>query len=162
MEMLAAIFVISMGAMGVFSLVSQALSYTNITSSRLVAIYLTQEGIEIVRNIRDNNFLEINKGLEGVQWTDNLSPCDTGCEADYTDFSLVPIIGNPRPLRIDGGFYNYNFGMATVFTRKITTVLIDSGGDGQPYKIEVSVEVTWQERGRTHKVNAQEELYRWY
>jgi prepilin-type N-terminal cleavage/methylation domain-containing protein len=165
MEMLAAIFVISVGAMGVFNLVSQALSYINITSSRLVAIYLAQEGMEIARNIRDNNFLQINAGLipdPEDQWTNNLSGCEAGCEADYTDPSLIQIVGSPRPLRIDGGFYNYSSGTATNFTRKITTSLVDLDDDTKYDRIEVSVEVKWQERGRTHQVNVQEHIYYWY
>ena len=154
-EMIAALFVVSMGIMGVFSLVSQTISYISITSSRLTAIYLSQEGMEIIRNIRDSNFLKINKGEEG-NWDDGLS------NGQYYNFDYesqsVPdntnCSGN-NYLDISGDFYKC-FGSGR-FQRKAQITKIP-----EENKIEVKVEVSWQERGRTHKVVAREDLYQWY
>lgn len=163
-EVLGAIFIITMGVMGIFSLVPQAVSFTTISSSRLVATYLAQEGIEIVRNIRDTNLLKIHKGLMPEDdWTNGLTGCAGGCEADYND--TVLFISADRYLTLFGGFYHYlhmDPRLLTKFKRKITVFDIeDLDGSPPTDRIKVSAEVTWEERGRTHRVTAQENLYRW-
>ena len=50
-EVLVATFVITLGVAGGLVVVSQTTAFTQITSSRLTATYLAQEGIEIVKNI---------------------------------------------------------------------------------------------------------------
>ena len=153
MEVLVAIFLITVGVLGAMALVNQTTTFTQGTSSRLVAAYLAQEGIEIVRNIRDSNFLKIHKGEAGVNWDTGLTGCTGGCEADYNDSVLISA---DRYLKIDAGFYNYDSGLDTPFKRKIT--ITPDGSD----ILKVSVEVSWQERGRAHQVTAQENLYQWW
>ena len=153
-EMIAALFVMSVGIMGVFSLVSQTISYISITSSRLTAIYLSQEGMEIIRNIRDSNFLKINK-REGGNWDDDLL-AGSHYNFDYESQTVPDNIncsGN-NYLDINGDFYKCSISGQFERKAKITKI-----GDD---KIDVVIEVSWQERGRTHKVVARENLYQWY
>ena len=151
MECLVAIFLITVGVIGAISVVNQTTTFTQVTSSQLIGAYLAQEGIEIVRNIRDTNFLKIHKGEEGINWDTGLTGCTGGCETDYNDPALISA---DRYLKIDGGFYNYDSGENTLFKRKIII---------QPDTniLKVQVLVSWQERGRTHQVTAQENLYNW-
>lgn len=155
-ETLIAIFLVSVGVAGALTLVSQTIAFTRITSSRLIALYLGKEGIEVVRNIRDSNFLKIHKGVEGINWDTGLTGCTAGCEADYNDPSLVSA---SRYLRINGGFFNYDSGPNTAFKRKI---IVTSGTDRGTPILRVSVEVSWQERGKTYQVAVQENLYKWW
>ncbi len=153
-EMLAALFVVSVGIMGVFSLVSQTISYISIISSRLTAIYLSQEGMEIIRNIRDSNFLKINKG-EVVSWDDGLFNGQY-YNFDYESQAIPDNIncsGNNH-LDISGDFYKCLVSGRFQREAKITKI-----GDNQ---INVVIEVSWQERGRAHQVVVQESLYQWY
>ena len=153
-EVLAAIFLITVGVMAALIVINQTTVFTQVTSSRLVASYLAQEGIEIVKNIRDSNFLKIHKGIIAEEhWIDGLTGCEGGCEADYDDSGLVSA---DRYLKINGGFYNYDSGIETAFKRKIT--ITPDGSD----ILKVLVEVSWTERGRTHQVTAQENLYKWW
>ncbi len=149
-EVITAIFVITVGVGGAVTLINQTLGSIKTTSSKLVASYLAQEGIEIVKNIRDSNF------LTGDDWADGLtgsSGCTDGCEGDYTSQSLTS--GSGRKLKVDSGFYGYFGTEETPFERKITiTPNVDA--------LEVLIEVSWQERGRTYKVIAQENLYDWW
>lgn len=161
-EMLCAIFLITIGAAGVFSLVSQTISFTNTSSSKLVALYLAQEGIEIVRNIRDSNWLEARTNPE-ILWDDGLPQGDW--EADYRTTALTQsYIG--RYLNIDtNGLYSYSSGTQTKFQRKITIsdkANLDGDIEEIPDIMKVSVKVSWQERGRTYQVTVLENLYRWY
>lgn len=152
LEVIAAIFVLTVGAGAAFTLIQQTLISTSLVEDRFIASYLIQEGIEIVKNIRDTNWLEEDDWDEGL----NTSECQNGCEADYTFTSQpdpsLPAFGSGRFLNIDGDdFYSYSAGTATKFKRKIT---ISDGGE--PDKMKVSVQVSWLERGRTHSLEALE------
>ncbi len=67
LEVLFTILVISIGALTAFVVVQQIISQTFSSSYRLTAAYLAKEGIEIVRNTRDTNW------LEGENWDNGLS-----------------------------------------------------------------------------------------
>lgn len=123
LEVLAAIFILTMGIGGAFVLVSQTAVSSQLASAKLTASYLAQEGIENIRNIRDSNFLKIHKG-ETAGWLDGLADSEVSID------------------------------LGTSFKRKITVTNFTDWA-------EVSVEVSWQERGRSHKVAAQEALYKW-
>jgi prepilin-type N-terminal cleavage/methylation domain-containing protein len=154
-EMIAALFVVSVGIMGVFSLVSQTISYVSIISSRLTAIYLSQEGMEIIRNIRDSNFLKINKGEE-INWDNSLS------DGQYYNFDyrsqIIHDINNCSGKDyldiIDSSFYKCS--SSGKFQRKVQIIKI--GVD----EMDILIEVSWQERGRSHQVIVRESLYQWY
>lgn len=156
LETLTAIFVFSAGILGVFAVVQLVISATSISSSRLVASYLAQEGIEIVRNIRDSNWLE-QRADPIIAWDRNLScpflPCQW--EADYNDQFLLTYGG--QYLKYDGEFYNYSFGEETRFQRKITITKNPEELD----ILKVWVQVFWEERGRSHEIMVQENLYNW-
>lgn len=152
LEVIVAMFIVTMGVGAVFALVNQTLNSSRIISSKFTATYLAQEGIELAREIRDSNFLKIHKGVATSSWDAGLTSCQAGCEADYNDTSLV---SNSRYLKIDGGFYNYDFGVDTAFRRKIT--ITTSTAD----ILKVSVEASWQEQGRSHQITVQENLYNW-
>ncbi|MBA7596520.1 hypothetical protein ES703_03494 [subsurface metagenome] len=70
-EIVVAIFLITVGTVGAFSLIQRTIAFTVISSSRLVAANLAQEGIEIIRNTRDTNWLSGNpwdQGLSSGGW----------------------------------------------------------------------------------------------
>ncbi|MBZ9569598.1 prepilin-type N-terminal cleavage/methylation domain-containing protein [Patescibacteria group bacterium] len=159
LETIIAIFIITIGIVGVSSLVSQTIGSVTISSQRLIAAYLAQEGIEIVRNIRDTNW------LEDVAWDEGLGVGDW--EGDYTDTQsffypcspipfTCPTRGFPlHSLKINGGFYNYSSGTDTEFQRRIT--IFDKTAD----MFKVSVSVGWRAKGKTYQIEAQENLYNW-
>jgi hypothetical protein len=156
MEAIVAIFVITTGLVGVLSLVSQTISSSTFSKDKLIAAYLAQEGIEIIRNIRDTNWLEGGTN----PWDEGLTGCTGGCIADYTyseqlDPTLPAYTG--QFLNIDSNsYYSYSAGTPTKFQRKITI-----GAGPIADSMNVKVEVFWQEKGAPHKVEAQENLYNW-
>lgn len=151
-EVLIAMFVVVLGAGALFALVQQTTSFVTNPSSQLIASYLAHEGNEIVRNIRDTNFLKIHKGLE-ANWDDGLTGCSAGCEADFNDSVLGSF--QDRFLKIGGGLYTYDSGTNTIFKRKI---IVDSE---ETDVLEVETQVSWFEKGRTHTVKAATRLYNW-
>lgn len=149
-EILAAIFVLTVGMIGVLTVIQQTMAYGEILNERLTAIYLVQEGIEIVRNIRDGNWLE-----PASSWDANLTAGDW--EGDYTmTDSLILWMGDGRNLKIDGGFYKYSDnGTTTSFKRRITIEKPEAD------QLKATVTVNWEARGATSSISAQEELYNW-
>ena len=144
-ELIIAIFVLSVAVVGIFSAFSIIVVLTSDTADRLTATYLAQEGMEIVRNIRDTNWLYMDICAANMipfpmgvtcpaTWVDKLNVCASGCEADYTTAgtgttmpSSISVWASPgRYLKIDSsqysttyGFYNYLSGTDSKFKRKI-------------------------------------------
>lgn len=151
-EVVIAIFIATVGIMGAFSIIQQVVAYTSASYNRLTAAYLAQEGIEVVRNIRDGNW------LKGGNWQIGLTGCEVkGCEANYNDTSLASY--GDRYLKIDGGFYNYDSGNDTKYKRKIF-INPATGPDGSSI-LKVVIVVEWQKKGKTDRFSVQENLYNW-
>ena len=125
-EVMVAVFVLTIGVLAAFNVVQNITIYSRTTSSRLTAIYLAQEGIELVRNQRDTNWLEDMYLPGSVFWNSSMPPL--GC-------ATSSILGK--------------------FDRTCTSTI------GPPEKMEVSVGVSWQERGTSHSVTSTTELYNW-
>lgn len=149
LEMLISILIITLGIISIFTAVIKYTQYTQQVRSNLTASYLAQEGIEIVKNIRDNNW------TQGNAWSAGLTNClssGSGCEADYTDSSLAAVSGSLRLLYVDSdGFYGYTGDTKTEFTRKI---VIDPVGSNQ---LNIKVDVYWNGIANTVKEN----IYNW-
>ena len=147
LEVIVAISILSLGVAGALTLIQKTVAFTSLTTSRVIAVHLLQEGIEIVRNIRDKSWLEGEWG-EGIQTGDR--------EADYKSKNLkLDYLG--RYLNIDNdGFYSYSEGTPTKFKRKITISKPSSD------VIEVFVEIQWQEKGESYSLSGQENLYNWF
>lgn len=150
-ELLIVIFFISVGIIAVLITIQQTMAYAEASSFRLTAIYLAQEGIEIVRNIRDGNW------LQEAAWDTNLDPGNW--EADYQTQTLTAAYDGDF-LLIDGGFYNYSSGTLTSFKRKITIEKQDLDEDAIDDQIKVTITVYWKVRG-SHEVSTEEILYNW-
>jgi prepilin-type N-terminal cleavage/methylation domain-containing protein len=150
LEIIIVIFVVLVGLTGPLSLITQTINLTTNSSSRLIAAYLGQEGIEIVRNIRDGNWLE-QRTATTTPWNDGLAAGDW--EADYNDNGLTT--STERNLKINGGFYNYDSGTETKFKRKITIT------PEEDYILKVSIQTQWEDRGKSYQMTVQENLYNW-
>ena len=155
LEAILAVFVTSVGVLGAYGLSQQILVYSSLSNSNFTAAYLAKEGIEIVRNIRDSNW------VQEVDWRNGLIPptadCTAGCEVDYNDSALSLWTDPGRYLRIEpAGFYNYDSGSNTKYKRKIT---IEALADGS---LRVTSAVFWSEKGQQKSITAQDILYEWW
>jgi hypothetical protein len=160
LEVITAIFILNIGLGGAFNLISQTLFVSSIVKSQLIGAYLAQEGVEIVRNIRDANWLE-----RTVLWDYGLNNCQPCCEGDYktgtSPFSPFSSLGDCdyddlNYLNIDDdGFYSYSPGSPTKFKRKISIQ------ETSTTTLEVLVDVIWKERGRIHNIEVSEVLTNW-
>ena len=155
-EVIVAISVMAIGVLGIYALVPRIVSISGANLNKFIASQLAREGIEIVRNIRDTNWLE-QVSDSANPWNEGLTDCSTGCEADYntpaTEDPILTSYGQGRYLKVDAdGFYNYENGTSTKFKRKIT---ITPGAD----MLNIKVEIIWHGKGSPFQV--EENLYDW-
>jgi len=149
MEVIISLAIIIVALISVISLISFSISGIVENKSKITAFGLAQEGLEIVRNIRDNNWLNHKRTIS--DWRDGL---ESGTyRVQYNSVSLLSF--NSTPLKIDNnGFYGYS-GTPTNFYRKITISDIDNN------QFKVVVEVSWNERGRNLAMTAESRIYNW-
>src|SRR3989344_1551734 len=168
-ELVISIFIITVAVVGVYSAFSLAVILSSDAANRLTAAYLVQEGQEIVRNIRDTNW------LEGEDWLEWLGSCSGGCEGDYSRVSSYGWGTSGRKLKVnDDGFYVYDGSFPeTKFKRKITVTELNNN---PTFAVLVKVEVSWDEKSnllylkqsagecntKYNCVEAEATLYDWY
>lgn len=152
LEVILAIFVIFIGITGALALITFSISGVAINKSRIIASELTQEGMEVVRNIRDTNW------LKNVTWDSGLT--DDNWRIQYNSQALI-VFSDTFIQKNSDGYYGYNGiggfsgGSNTLFKRKITIDHINTN------QIKVISEVAWTERNRSFSVSAENRLYGW-
>ena len=72
LEAILAIFILTVAVFGSFSLIHQTLTGVSLNQSKLIAYYLAQEGVEIVKNIRDTNWLRERTWNEGMSSSEEI------------------------------------------------------------------------------------------
>lgn len=151
MEVTVVMAIVTIGMLGVSSLVVQNIQTENVNKNYLVASMLAQEGIELIRNIRDANWLN-----PGNSWNDGLV-LDGNYSIDQA--GIYPgadvITDNEAHLFVNaGGYYNHSAGASTPYYRLIEV------DDRTDYLIATST-VEWQERGKKQRYIITTNLYNW-
>lgn len=159
-ETLIALAIVSFGIVSVYGAFSAIVQVTSDISLRFTASYLAQEGVEIIKNIRDGNFIN----SPGAGWSTGLTSCSAGCQADYKTGTasqgaanaLVAYSSNVFLKINSDGLYGYDTGTATTFTRKITITQVDSN------TLKVVSDVFWNFSGKNLQTTNEDYLYNWY
>jgi prepilin-type N-terminal cleavage/methylation domain-containing protein len=149
LEVIVSMAVISVGILGALALTNYSISSAVFAKNQLISANLAQEQIEVVRNIRDSNW------LGGVSWKDKI-PQGTNLNVDYNSTQLSDL---PDGLFFDGLRYLHSTTPNTPFSRHLE-IAYKIDGDGYEY-IQVKSVVEWKDRGRVHKILAIDHLYDW-
>jgi len=168
LEILIAIFILAVVTTGSFILIRQSVASVSQAQSKLIAAYLAQEGIEIVKNIRDTNWL--TPGNTRDDWDEGIN-IGSDYQLDYQSLEFPDAncsLGAENYLRYDGNFYNCSSAsgtnLNTKFKRKISTSY--KGFEfSQAYNdsvIRVISTVEWEERGTTKSIEVVGHLFNWY
>jgi len=155
-EVLIAIFIIVIGIVSAVNLMTFNISKVAISKSQIIASNLNQEGMGIVRNIRDSNWIE-QRYNPTLAWDDGLAIGDY--QVQYNSLELIAFTGQPLKINANG-FYQYSSGDNSLFHRKI---IISNNPDEDPATEDIGVvcEITWSERGHSHTISAENRLYNW-
>jgi prepilin-type N-terminal cleavage/methylation domain-containing protein len=148
-ETLVALVLITVAMGPVLISATSAVNVASRIEHNLIAANLAQEGIEVIRSIRDTNW------LNGVAFDSNLSAGIWRVQWDTVGGGLMAVDSNPI-LKKNNGLYNYPTGTDTVFRRTITI--------SKPNSSELTLvsSVTWIERGNINRtVSAESHLFNW-
>ena len=155
-EVIVAIGIIVTALGGSLVLISKSVGRLSIPRNKIVAANLAAEGIEVVRNIRDSNWLD----PASVSWDDGLSP-----GIYHVDYNSVDVLGGgvTDQLYLDpvSGFYSHTSGPnPSPFSRHI--VIADrEDSESIPY-MEVRSIIDWQERDVDKQFIVVDHLYDWF
>ena len=165
LETLVAITLLSMAILGPMELASRSIGSAMVSQNQITAFYLSQEALEYIRNIRDNNLINSLPWISGG----NLDEC-TGndCIIDVPNSTLgdpsgniTACIGTCPKLKYDdagGYYYNHISGNETIFTRK-ARIITPVNGNSDEAKIEITT--SWDEKTGTRSVYLEEYVFNW-
>lgn len=150
-ETLIAIAILLIAVVGPISLIGNALHKLYYAKDQMIAINLAQEGIEVVRQRRDSDMLEVSA-------SDIFSlPSPSYYTVDASSASLNISTAGQKPVYINGDFYAQSGGTATQFTRLITITSVGSGTTER----KVTSTVEWKTGGQTGTITVSEYLFKW-
>lgn len=151
-ETLVAITVLLLSVVLPMSLSHEGVVAARLAQDQIVSFYLAQEGIEVVRNIRDENKLAGGAMLDGVLGScvvDPDNPADLGCYVDATrivglDFDVQSCGAGGCPnVTTDGNRYSHRTTSGyidTKYTREVRVWYVAGSGTNDAI---VEVIVTW-------------------
>lgn len=164
LETVVALGILVVGIGGAVGLVSQSLANISAIKNKAIAANLAQEGIEVVRNFRDENWLKDCDWRTGGSCGSGQAGIDLNVDGDYrvqyNGTSLIAYAVTPLQLN-SSGYYGYNGqfsfsgGQDTVFKRKISISTISVN------QIKVVATIDWAERGGTRSMVIEDRLYNW-
>jgi len=152
-EAMVGLSIAMLGLLGIVSLISHSASLNRVVSNQFIATYLASEGIEITKNIIDNNIIQSNPWNSGLTTAGSFN-------VDYKSSNLqdVPFDEN-RALLFDSatGLYSYyQKGDPTPFIRMIKIKPIGSD------EIKVNSVVSWTDRGGAKfSVDLEDHFFNW-
>lgn len=143
LELIIAIFILTIGITAALQLIVSTIRNSMDTRNAVVASALAQEGLEIVRNIRDNNMLlQMADRSVTVSFKSNGFPqSNSNCIFSYNSSgSICPATSNNAKLYIDGnGFYTHSGLTETAFKRYVNFVYESD----PPTGVNVTSRVWW-------------------
>ena len=161
LEIAVAIFIVSFGILSVLGLMNYNMQAEIVSRNEFVASQLAQEGLELVRNIRDNNW------LDHIDWSDGIIESDDDSDTyiiDYNkspDFTINNIDEDGAKLFLDfDGFYFLGGATTTNFSRLITIKDKDTAKNPPEY-FTVESSVLWHDQKGAHEYRAETKLYNW-
>ena len=160
-EVLIAVSILTIGILSGFILITKVLYNTAVIQDRLIASFLAQEGIELVRQVRDSNFLQIMNG-ESVEWEDELADGSYTIESkagseQSVDLVFYDEIEEIPDFRYDDNtkIYNYTTGEPTTFNRRIRITTINDD------EIRVESIMKWTTKRIDFTLTVEDHLFNW-
>jgi len=162
-EMVVVIFIISVSLIGILSLISQNIRAEYVNKNMVIASQLAQEGLELVRNIRDDNFIngggDWKHGAGGALSKDDIVQ-DNVYTIDYVNGinnNVDSINDANAKLYLDNNSFYENSSSAnpTIFSRVITV------DNETADSITLTCVVQWQDHSSPRQYSVQMVLYNW-
>lgn len=162
-ETLVAISIFTVSIVLLMSVLGNGISDISNVKKKILAGYLAQEGIEYIRNMRDNYVLYTTLGSlkDWNKFKVEFSPCNLGNECGFSTTNPIVIYkctSDPGVCKIylDNGNYNTTSnGEDSGFTRKIWMDVV-----GQD-ELKIFSKVEWTQKSGIQNVIFSENLFNW-
>lgn len=166
-ETLVAVTILVIGSLGPIAIAAQGIVSAGYAKDQIVAYYLAQEGLELVRNVRDSNAIQGKTDpdiLSPDYWLFGLENCETsfsaiGCRIDAKNPTAVATKcsndgSSCKNFTLDNkGYYGYTpGGTQTKYKRTINTTV--SGNI-----VTVVVRMDWNSHNNPRSLTLSEDLY---
>ncbi|MEK7067452.1 MAG: prepilin-type N-terminal cleavage/methylation domain-containing protein [Patescibacteria group bacterium] len=163
-EVLIAIFVLTFALLGTLSIIEAVTTAGRVSSTQLTAANLAQEGIELVRNFRDES---IASSLTGSwdEWYDLFGVGATTCYSIQYNTATINFPASSISCASDAPALNYDsatglYGSAGApppysYKRKIRLTRVSTD------EIKIEALMTWSEKGRSHSLTVEDRLWNW-
>ena len=160
MEVVISLYVITMGLVGVLSLIIQNSKTRNVNTNYIIASQLSQEAMEIVRSKRDTNWLrDVDWRTGGAPGTDVdiLQDNDYGVDYSGTIFSAMDHIDDGLLYLNDNEMYTHTAaGNDPSRFYRLVRIL-----DTNASSTQVQCEVRWLDGGQSYNYTTDSILYYW-
>jgi type II secretory pathway pseudopilin PulG len=156
-ETFVAITILIISIVGPLTLVMKSLSISKTTKAQITAMYLAQDGMEYVRNIRDENILTGNNWLLGLGDCVGVGAKCIVETSDHRNVDSCSTTCSPLNFNSDSKIYGYDSGdPPTVFTRTININEITLSQE-----VLVTVTMDWKEGPRDGVFVIEEHMLNW-
>ena len=190
LETVVALTVILAAVVGPMSLITRGLFNFSLAKNRVIAVNLAQEGIELIRMIRENNVACDEKKQENGEaaWPWNSDPrgvlipllhvgVDVGDFSDTVSCGTVSIafphmssscfgslLYEPGTGLPNSGMYGYSGSQQTLFSRCVDIAAppsIPTPGIPAADQMDITSTVSWSDHGTPYAAVLKERLYNW-
>jgi prepilin-type N-terminal cleavage/methylation domain-containing protein len=163
-ETLVAVGILSLSILATFTAIQGGLQASETSKDQMTAFYLTQEIMEYIKNIRDQNVLA-NLGGSSINWLSGVAgtgdACASGamCQIDSPAKTVTActggVIGGCAYLKQDSstGLMGYAAGNNTSFKRGVQVETVSAN------EAKVTVTINWTTRGQAQSFQVTESLF---
>jgi hypothetical protein len=161
-EAMIALSILTVGFLGILTLLAQSLALNHTTAQETTATYLASEGIEISKNLVDHDVYEYLAGVPGYGW----GACfgvGGSFQLDYTTKTCPLTPYNPSThlnFNTTTHMYSYAGGVGTIETpyARLIRVTVPNANE-----IVVDSIVTWSSGGGgTQTIDLEDAFYNWH
>ncbi len=160
-ETLVAVSIFSVSVVALMVVLGKGIADSNYAKKKIIAENLAQEGVESLRNIRDNTVLFAATGQVG--WNSFIanignSACNNTGSRCYVNDSLILVScgGQCPEMRYDSSTGRYGYSGSLSGFRRTITAVTDINNE-----VKISSLVTWSHAGVNYSVTLSETLFNW-
>jgi len=160
LETIVVLLIMAVGLVAIINLTADSLRAQTLNRNTLIAYQLAQEGMDLVRNVRDTNWTR-----NDPQWNDHIGGSLAGIcyKVDYRHLNPMPLAScdiSQAKLQVASttGFYLHDSASPDSPFSRMVEITADSSSAPSS---TVSILIQWVDQGATHKYQLDSQLYNW-
>jgi type II secretory pathway pseudopilin PulG len=162
LETVVVLFIVSVGLVSILTVTVDSVRSQNLNKNSLVAYHLAAEGLELIKNVRDTNFIQ-DSTTTPIAWNRYIEGSSGGTtyRVDYATFQPATTSGMATArLQLatgtDAGLYLHDSSYSDSIFGRLITITTNSTSSAI-----VSSLVEWLDRGQTYQAELKSIIYDW-